>query len=114
MAHKPRRDCGPDSSWSETAQVGCSKGGRTVVPNLNRQRREAVLNSLQKIVQAKFFDPKLRGVDWSAQVELHRPTIVNAPDAEKFQKATNELLKTLRTSHVGLFHDSMRQATSKI
>lgn len=82
--------------------------------NLNQAQREAILTAIAKTVRTKFFDPNLNGVDWDAEVEARREMIVKSDHVDTFEKAVNELLRSLRTSHVGLFHDSVRRATAKM
>jgi carboxyl-terminal processing protease len=84
------------------------------VISLSRAKREAILDAVATTVRTKFFDPNLNGVDWDAEVESRRDGIVNSDDMEMFEKAVNELLKCLQASHVGLFHDSVRNATAKM
>jgi len=91
-----------------------SEARRLLVIKLNQPQREAVVAAIAQTVRKKFFDPNLNGVDWDAEVEARREAIVKADNVDAFEKSVNELLKSLRTSHVGLFHDSVRRATAKM
>jgi carboxyl-terminal processing protease len=84
------------------------------VIDLNRDKRSTILNAIKSTVREKFYDPQLNGVDWDAEVEARRETITSAADMVAFEKSVNDLLKCLRTSHVGLIHDSVRRATAKM
>src|SRR5689334_3373317 len=87
---------------------------RMGVDRLDRKQREAILAAVQRTVQTKFYDPRLKGLDWKSEVEKMRYEIVSASDPAEFEKSMNALLKTLATSHTGFFHDSVRRATAKM
>ena len=112
-------DQAPAALWSGFLLFGMeldesSGARRPQVIKLNRAQRESILTAIAKTVRTKFPDPNLNGVDWDAEVEARREVIVKADNVDAFEKAVNELLKSLRTSHVGLFHDSVRRATAKM
>lgn len=81
---------------------------------LDRNRRAGILSAVQHTVQTKFYDPKLKGIDWAGEVEKKRDLIVSSADPGEFIKNMNNLLKSLRASHMGFFHESVRRATAKM
>lgn len=81
---------------------------------VDRKQREAILAAVQRAVQTKFYDPKLKGLNWAAEVERVRDEIVSADDPTEFEKSVNALLKRLGASHTGFFHESIRRATAKM
>lgn len=81
---------------------------------LDRKQREAILAAVQRTVQTKFYDPKLKGINWAAEVERMRDEIASAADPVEFEKSMNALLKKLGASHTGFFHESVRRATAKM
>src|ERR1700749_3251214 len=84
------------------------------VLKLDRNRRNGILSAVQHTVQTKFYDPKLKGIDWAGEVEKKRDLIVSSTDPGEFIKNMNNLLKSLRASHMGFFHESLRRSTAKM
>ena len=65
---------------------------------LTKNDRSKILDRVAEVVRKRFYDPQLNGVDWTSLVNQRREAIVNAaPD--QFEKALNELLLELKTSH---------------
>lgn len=81
---------------------------------LDRKQKEAILATVERTVQTKFYDPKLKGVNWAAEVERMRDEILSAADPVAFENSINALLKKLGASHTGFFHESVRRATAKM
>ena len=77
-----------------------------------RTRRE-ILESVLSALSKKFYKPELLGVEWQDAVLKHRPFIESAETTEAFEQAISALLQTLKTSHVGFFHQSARRASSR-
>ena len=53
------------------------------------------------------------GDAWRSAVADHRNRIEEAPAPESFEEAVTALLQTLKTSHVGFFHQRARRASSR-
>lgn len=68
-----------------------------------------VLSALDK----KFYKPELLENEWHEAVANHRASIEGAPTLEAFEQAVTDLLKNLKTSHVGFFHQSAQRASSR-
>ncbi len=81
---------------------------------LDRKQRGTILAAVQRTVQTKFYDPKLKGVNWAAEVQTMRDEIVSADDPAEFERSMNALLKKLGASHTGFFHESVHRATAKM
>ena len=77
MAIRRLRLFGQDSSFSGMELDESSGARRLQLINLNQAQREAILSAIAKTVRTKFFDPNLNGVDWDAEVEMRRETILN-------------------------------------
>ena len=80
---------------------------------LNEKQRSTLLDRVALAVEKKFYDPVLNGVQWRGLVEESRGPVVQAGSTEEFENQINELLKKLGTSHIGLFHQSVRRASSR-
>jgi len=80
---------------------------------LNEKQRNALLTRLARVVEKKFYDPKLNGVNWRGLVEERRSRIVHAGSLEEFEKEIYDLLKQLGASHIGLFHQSRPRGSSR-
>jgi len=80
---------------------------------LNEADRLAILDRMARLVSERLYDPNLNGVDWRAAVEEARDGIAKADDSAEFERRVNELLKVLKVSHLGFFHERGRNATGK-
>src|ERR1039457_934209 len=77
---------------------------------LTRNDRSEILDRVAEVVRKRFYDPQLNGVDWTSLVNQRREAIVGAaPD--QFEKALNELLLELKTSHVGFFGTRFKETS---
>ena len=64
-----------------------------------RRRAEEVLNLVSKDVQNNFYDPTLKGLDWSALTEQARQRIRSAEELGEMNGAISGLLYQLHDSH---------------
>lgn len=74
----------------------------------------AILAAIDHKVGTKFFDPSWKGVNWNEILEARRNRILQSRDRSEFEAQVNEVLRQLQVSHVGLYHESVRRATSKM
>lgn len=81
---------------------------------LNEHQRTEVINRLVETIETKFYDPKLNGVDIRSRYEASKAEILRQSAPEDFEAAVNEVLKELRTSHVGFFHESKPRVAGRI
>ena len=80
---------------------------------LDERQRAEVVDNLAKTIEAKFYDPKLNGVDLRGRFEASKAEILRQTTSEDFERVVNEVLKELRTSHVGFFHESQPRVSGK-
>jgi carboxyl-terminal processing protease len=59
----------------------------------------AVFDTTWDLVRRKFYDPKLRNVDWSAAALKYESRAAAAPNDEKLYQVVNEMLGELKESH---------------
>jgi carboxyl-terminal processing protease len=81
--------------------------------NLNEKQRNILLDRINQVVETKFYDPTLNGINWRGLVEESRERVVQSGSAEQFEKEINDLLRKLKTSHVGLYHQSVPRGSSR-
>jgi carboxyl-terminal processing protease len=81
--------------------------------DLNENQRNALLTRLARIVEKKFYDPQLNGINWRSLVEERRGLIIHAHSTEEFEKEAYDLLKQLGSSHIGFFHQSTPRGSSR-
>jgi len=55
-------------------------------------------------VRAKFYDPKLHGVDWVALRKLYEPMLAHVDNSHDFAELLSELLGELNASHTGCYY----------
>ena len=79
---------------------------------LTRNDRSEILDRVAEVVRKRFYDPQLNGADWTGLVNLRREAIVDA-EPDQFEKALNELLLELKTSHVGFFGARFKAASAR-
>lgn len=80
---------------------------------LTQQAKREVLNRVLKAVESKFYKPELLGYEWQDAVTKSRSAIETANNLETFEQAMTKLLQTLKTSHLGFFHQSAKRASSR-
>ena len=79
---------------------------------LTESQRRDILARISRLVGDKFYDPTFKGNDWPALVETHREQILKQADRLQFAEAVNEMLRTLKTSGLGLISEQSK-ITSK-
>jgi carboxyl-terminal processing protease len=84
------------------------------VTELNEGKRVEVVDHVVKTIEAKFYDPKFNGVDIRGRFETAKPDIIRRSAPEDFETAVNEILKELKSSHVGFFHESKPRVSGRI
>jgi C-terminal processing protease CtpA/Prc len=71
----------------------------------------------QKVVdtcEKKLYDPKLNGVNWRPIAEERRERILTAESEEELEREFNELIKELKVSHAGFYHEKRPRAAGKM
>lgn len=81
---------------------------------LTEQQRRKLLETISGVVTKNFSDTHLKWVDWSDSLAKHQQGIISAEADEAFELKVRELLKELKVSHVGFYHETLKQATSKM
>ncbi len=91
-----------------------NSGAKPAFPiQLSAKDRHDILDNALAALQKRFYAPEKLNGAWQTVVERHRPMIVDAASADKFEQAMSDLLAELHTSHLGFFHQSARRASSR-
>jgi len=83
------------------------------VTQLNDKQRAEVVDRVIKTIESRFYDPKFNGIDIRNRLESAKPEIIRRRAPEDFETAVNEVLKELKTSHVGFFHESKPRVSGR-
>ena len=65
-------------------------------------------------VKKNYFDPAYNGTDWPRLAEENRERIIATEDPEQFELSMHDLVRSLRTSHTGFFHQSVRRVPARL
>lgn len=76
--------------------------------DLNKEQRESLLSKIQAQVSEKYFDPAFDKNTWDRIVQRHRSAVVDAPNAEAFEKAVTEMLAELSPRTLGLLSEKTK------
>ena len=82
--------------------------------NLTFDQRAKVFDKTVAKITKDYFDPKFNGVDWPKIASERRDSILSLDDAEAFELAMHDLVRTLGTSHTGFFHQSVRRVPARL
>jgi C-terminal processing protease CtpA/Prc len=66
------------------------------------------------ICEKKLYDPKLNGVSWRHLAEERKERILAAESEEDLEREFNELIKELKVSHAGFYHEKRPRAAGKV
>jgi carboxyl-terminal processing protease len=75
---------------------------------------DSILEKVVETVERKLYDPKLNGVNWRAVAAQRKADILASRGAEEFECKVNDLIKELRVSHAGFYHETKPRAAGKI
>lgn len=75
---------------------------------------DSILEKVVETVERKLYDPNLNGVKWRAIAGQRKTDILASRGAEEFESRINDLIKELRVSHAGFYHESKPRAAGKI
>ena len=84
---------------------------------MNSLTRDQLGLMFQKVVdtcEKKLYDPKLNRVNWRPIAEERRERILTAESEEELEREFNELIKELKVSHAGFYHEKRPRAAGKM
>ena len=81
---------------------------------LSNTKRASIFDKTAEKVTKSYFDPAYNGTEWPRLARENRDTIVATEDPEQFELAMHDLVRSLRTSHTGFFHQSVRRVPGRL
>src|SRR5215467_6453116 len=81
---------------------------------LTLDQRTRIFDKTVAKVPKDYFDPNFYGTDWPNRARERRETILAMDDPEKFELGMHYLVRSLRTSHTGFFHQSVRRVPGRL
>lgn len=91
--------------------------GESVLPRpsrLSSEQRASIFDKTAEKITTHYFDPNYNGTDWPHRAKESREQIVALQDPEQFELAMHDLVRSLRTSHTGFFHQSVRRVPARL
>src|ERR1700734_3738717 len=91
--------------------------GESVLPRpsrLSTEQRAWIFDKTAEKITTHYFDPNYNGTDWPHRAKESREQIVALQDPEQFELAMHDLVRSLRTSHTGFFHQSVRRVPARL
>src|SRR5579871_1650189 len=75
---------------------------------------DSIFEKVVETFERKLYDPNLNGVNWRAIAAQRKADILASRSAEEFECRINDLIKELRVSHAGFYHEGKPRAAGKI
>ena len=73
-----------------------------------------IFDKTVQTVLRNYFDPAFNGSNWPERAKRDRDRIIAIADPEGFELAMHDLVRSLRTSHTGFFHQSVRRVPARL
>ena len=81
---------------------------------LSIKQRARIFDKTERTVLKNYFDPAFNGSGWPERARQERQRILSIDDAETFELAMHDLVRSLGTSHTGFFHQSVRRVPARL
>ena len=78
--------------------------------SLTKDQAGSIFDKVVETCEKKLYDPKLNGVDWRRIAETRKERILAAADEAEFEREFNNLIRELRVSHAGFYHERRPRA----
>src|ERR1700685_4140341 len=82
--------------------------------NLSLEQRRQIFDRTVAKVTKLYFDPKFNGTEWPKRAGESKEGILSAGDPDAFELRMHELVRSLKTSHTGFFHQSVRRVPGRL
>src|ERR1700689_2639907 len=82
--------------------------------SLTRDQMDLMFRKVVDTCEKKLYDPKLNGVNWCHLAEDRKERILAADSEEELEREFNELIKELKVSHAGFYHERRPRAAGKM
>jgi C-terminal processing protease CtpA/Prc len=82
--------------------------------NLTLAQRAHIFDKVVAKVTKHYFDPNYNGTEWPKRARESRDRILALSDPEAFEMGLHDLVRSLGTSHTGVFHQSARRIPARL
>jgi carboxyl-terminal processing protease len=82
--------------------------------SLTRDQLGLMFRKVVDTCEKKLYDPKLNGVNWHHIAEERKERILTAQSEEELEQEFNELIRELKVSHAGFYHEKRPRAAGKM
>ncbi len=82
--------------------------------NLTRKQREQIFDKTTKTVTKGYFNPNFNGTNWPSLASERRQNIIALDDPLAFELGMHDLVRSLKTSHTGFFHQSVKRVPARL
>ena len=91
------------------------RGGLIAKPNkLDFDDRAKIFDKTTIKVTKQYFDPNYNGTEWPQRARERRDAILALSDPDAFELGMHDLVRILKTSHTGFFHQSVRRVPGRL
>jgi carboxyl-terminal processing protease len=77
------------------------------------QRRQIFDRTVAKVTK-QYFDPNFNGTAWPKRAAESKEAILSAGNPDEFELRMHDLVRSLKTSHTGFFHQSVRRVPARL
>src|SRR5689334_14793794 len=81
---------------------------------LTYEQRAQIFDKTAAKVKKQYFDPNFNGTDWPKQADARRESLLALSDPAEFELGMHDLVRGLKTSHTGFFHQSVRRVPGRL
>src|ERR1035441_3212068 len=82
--------------------------------NLSLDQRRQIFDRTVEKVTKYYFDPNFNGTEWPKRASESRDGILSASDPDEFELRMHDLVRSLKSSHTGFFHQSVRRVPGRL
>jgi C-terminal processing protease CtpA/Prc len=82
--------------------------------SMTRDQLNAVFEKVVETCEKKLYDPKLNGVNWRQIADGRKERILAGTNDADVEREFNELIKELKVSHAGFYHERRPRAAGKM
>src|SRR5215831_16664486 len=81
---------------------------------LTYEQRAQIFDRTAAKVKKQYFDPNFNGTDWPKLANARRESLLGLSDPDEFELGMHDLVRSLKTSHTGFFHQSVRRVPGRL
>src|SRR3954470_14797520 len=81
---------------------------------LTYAQRAQIFDKTAAKVKKQYFDPNFNGTEWPKHADARRESLLALSDPDEFELGMHDLVRSLKTSHTGFFHQSVRRVPGRL